>query len=791
VIQISANSFTSYPTPNIRVIPAVPTDMQTPILQILGGFFFPGSQVLVNGSPRTTTYGSEVEISAALTAADVAQGGELIVTVTNPAPGGGSSNSYPVAVYVPIRNFTFRHTLYDAHSGHLFSSVDPISATDPGQVVVTDPATAKVLSAWTVGGGPNQLAISDDGTLLYVGLDGDAKVAQVATATGKVNFAGGIGLDLDFHNPMVADALQVLPGHAHSWAVTQCGVGFTSCGNGIAIFDDSVERASAVTQNELQADALLFIGSSGATLYGTTLNETPSTFYEFAIGTSGIALSQAITNFLGASPGGGPLDTDGTSIYVGNGQVINPATLAVSSTSFPVAFSPAALKVDTAASRIYFAEFPAQDNFFINYEIAAFGLANQAALGSIQFTEQQQAESLHRWGANGLALASQNAILLLQTSLTNNSLPASQFYVTGVNPANVASGSPDTTIVISGNGITATDTITANGAPLKSSGATAAQISAIVPAGLLAIGGSVQIAVTDTGGNVRYLVLTVNGAAPSNVVLSTSVLNFPSQILGSTTTQNVTLSNNGGTALTVSAITASGDFSQTNNCSSVAAGANCTIAVTFAPTATGSRAGSLQITENDVTKMQIVALNGIGGDVQIAATGAGGTSATVTSGQSASYSLAITPQGGVTGSLTFNCTGLPLHAACTFSPPSATLGAAPVTVSVTIATSQPSASLFPQNFPSRAAVVTLASLLLLPLGLRRKRMPGFARTRCALCLILALALLPIAGCGGGGSSTQPPPPPTTLTTPPGSYTVNFVITMGQVSRTTPLTLTVK
>ncbi len=53
--------------------------------------------------------------------------------------------------------------------------------------------------------------------------------------------------------------------------------------------------------------------------------------------------------------------------------------------------------------------------------------------------------------------------------------------------------------------------------------------------------------------------------------------------------QVVTLSNSGNASLSITSILASAQFAQTNTCgSSVAAGANCTISVTFTPTASGS-----------------------------------------------------------------------------------------------------------------------------------------------------------------------------------------------------------
>jgi hypothetical protein len=62
-------------------------------LKVLGNGFVPGSVVNWNGSPRTTTFDNSGQVSAQITAADVATAGSASVTVVNPAPGGGTSNT--------------------------------------------------------------------------------------------------------------------------------------------------------------------------------------------------------------------------------------------------------------------------------------------------------------------------------------------------------------------------------------------------------------------------------------------------------------------------------------------------------------------------------------------------------------------------------------------------------------------------------------------------------------------------------------------------------------------------
>jgi len=96
------------------------------------------------------------------------------------------------------------------------------------------------------------------------------------------------------------------------------------------------------------------------------------------------------------------------------------------------------------------------------------------------------------------------------------------------------------------------------------------------------------------GGTIFVLAaLPVAGISPTS-------LTFASQDVGTTgPPQPVTLSNTGPAPLAVSSILPSGDFGESDNCNgSVAAAGSCTINVTFTPTQTGTRTGSLTITDN-------------------------------------------------------------------------------------------------------------------------------------------------------------------------------------------------
>ena len=62
-------------------------------LTVNGSGFVSNSTVRWNGSDRTTTFVSSTQLTAAISAADIAVAGTAKVTVFNPSPGGGGSNT--------------------------------------------------------------------------------------------------------------------------------------------------------------------------------------------------------------------------------------------------------------------------------------------------------------------------------------------------------------------------------------------------------------------------------------------------------------------------------------------------------------------------------------------------------------------------------------------------------------------------------------------------------------------------------------------------------------------------
>jgi hypothetical protein len=152
-----------------------------------------------------------------------------------------------------------------------------------------------------------------------------------------------------------------------------------------------------------------------------------------------------------------------------------------------------------------------------------------------------------------------------------------------------------------------------------------------------------SLTVTHSASNSpQSVALSGSGAAP--VTLSANNRAFASRLVGTTSgVQTVTVTNNLNTQLLFSSIAASGDFAvASNTCGSgIGAGLQCTIGVTFTPTALGLRQGTLTINYNAFGSPSLVALSGTGND-------AGLTSITVSPANS-SIGVGATQQFTATG----------------------------------------------------------------------------------------------------------------------------------------------
>lgn len=291
-------------------------------------------------------------------------------------------------------------------------------------------------------------------------------------------------------------------------------------------------------------------------------------------------------------------------------------------------------------------------------------------------------------------------------------------------------------------------------------------------------------------GNPHIVTLSGTGMA-ATAQLSASSLNFVALTVGTTSSsQAITVTNSGNGALTVASVVATGDYAQTNNCTSVTpSGGTCAIQVTFTPTSSGTRTGTVTLTDTAANSPQMITLSGSGIDFGMPSSG--GTS-TIKAGATATYSLSISPVGGTFSSaVSLICAGVPAFSTCTLNPTSVTPGANPTTVSVSIKTTGTTAQLVLPGAAQRPmfALWTLTSgfglfgMFLLGAGSGRKR-----GRMLLLVMVLIVGTVFWVGCGTSHTTVAPPPG---NSTPAGTYTVLVVGTSGSVQHFSSLTLVVQ
>src|SRR5262249_5960496 len=150
---------------------------------------------------------------------------------------------------------------------------------------------------------------------------------------------------------------------------------------------------------------------------------------------------------------------------------------------------------------------------------------------------------------------------------------------------------------------------------------------------------------TDNAPGSPHIVQLTGSGTVAVANLSPTSLSFGSQAVGTTSAQEeVTLTNSGGAPLNINRIATAGDFSQTNKCgASLDAGSHCTISVTFAPSDTGNRTGTLSVTDDAAGSPHTVTLSGTGeaASLGLEASDGSSTSVSVHAGSSATFNLSI------------------------------------------------------------------------------------------------------------------------------------------------------
>lgn len=383
------------------------------VITITGRDFVGQPTVEWNGNALVTTAVSNTELQATVPASDLTAAGQASVTVMNPSPVGGSSNSLPFSINPPaaagnqiaVYAVGGNDLVWNFQAQKIYVSVPAIQGDLGNTMTVVDPVAGTVSPSPFVGSEPGNLSISSDDQYLYAGMYGENSVQRFVLP--------GLSPDIDWH--LGADpfdgayfplSLQVAPGSPHTTAVNLGNfIVSPSSEGGIVIYDDATPRPIIAPGwgSSVYSYASLQWGGDVTTLYAPA-QEEPTDFYVLAVSPSGVTLAHDYPGAVTVTLSGFGIHYDaGTGlVYVDGGQVINPTTGA---TVGNYGASGIALP-DSALDVVFFLGQTAAQVGTSNFTVESFDQQKFTSIASITVPNVVGTPTdLIRWGTNGLAFA--------------------------------------------------------------------------------------------------------------------------------------------------------------------------------------------------------------------------------------------------------------------------------------------------------------------------------------------------------------------------------------------------
>jgi hypothetical protein len=476
-----------------------------------GAHFESTSEVQWNGSALATTFVSSTQLTASVPASNLSNAGSEQVNVTTPSVGtSGSVVFYVVSGSTRISAIqAYAHDLiWDSARARLYASLDVSNAANGNTVAVINPVTGGIEKTQTAGTGSDLLALSSDGSYLWVAEDESSVVQRFIMPS----LAPDISISLQnsaFHPPNTAVALAAAPGSPHTVAMA-IGSYQSSPENtgGVAVYDDATVRGTGLESGPPGSGNMEWLqwGLDDTAIFGGAINQIPPMYDIMTAGPSGLTIT---SNPVYALYWKGHFDPKTQNIYDDGGQVLEAATgRAVGNFSLnTLVQGPTYCAVDSAQGVVFFLGQPTNGNPEYDYAIQAYDQKTFKLLGTLQLPLiNGVATKLIRWGNSGLAFTvvphpfQTNApdpgyIYLVDGSFVNpnvtpdfssgagaQSLPA----FTSMTPESAPAGASDTLLTVKGANLQPGAVVYWNSVPLSSTFENETELEATIPATKLA-----------------------------------------------------------------------------------------------------------------------------------------------------------------------------------------------------------------------------------------------------------------------------------------------------------------
>jgi hypothetical protein len=441
-------------------------------LSVNGSSFVASSAVQWNGQALSTTFVSDTQLTAAVPASDIATAGTATVTVSSPAPGGGTSTAA-------------RFDINGTNPAPAIATLVPSSVTTGGAAFTLAVNGSNFVASSTVNWNGAALAttyISDTNLTASVSASDIASAGTASVTVSSPAPGGGTSavsdLSITSTNPVPAISA-VAP-----TTVTAGGTAFT-----LTVSGGSFVSSSAVNWNGA-ALATTFVSSN-------KLTASVSAADVASAGTASVTVSSP-------APGGGK---SGVSTFTITSTNLVPTISALAPASVTAGSAAFTLSVDgsgfVSSSKVNWNGAALTTTFVSDAKLSASVPASSvAASGSASVTVSTPAPG---GGTSGVST---------ENITSTNPVPA----ISALAPTSTSAGGAAFTLTVNGNGFVSSSKVNWSGAALPTTYVSASQLTAAVPASDIAGTGSASISVTNPapgGGTSATAPLTVSASAPT------------------------------------------------------------------------------------------------------------------------------------------------------------------------------------------------------------------------------------------------------------------------------------
>ncbi len=761
-------------------------------LTVNGTNFVSGATIQWNGSALATSFVNSTQLTAAISASDVATAGTVSVTVANPSPGGATSGALTFTINAPpsiaigsvsvasltlIQGGGSQSVTVSLTRTDYTDNITLAASTLPSGVTATytQPGTGSSGSISLQAAGNAALVTGQTITITASG-------SGVSSVTSTFSLTVSPPASIVISSVSVASLTLIQGGSSQSVTVNLTRTDYT---------DNITLAASTLPSGVTATYTQPGTGSSGSIGLQAAGNAALVTGQTITITASGSGVSAATSSFtltVNAPPSIAISSVSPSSVTLVQGGSAQTVTVNLTATNY------------TGSVTLVTSALP-------NGVTATYTQPGTGNLGSITLQAANNATPLSGQTVAVTASGSGVSSVSATFSLTVSATPS--IAISSVSPSSVTlvQGGSAQTVTVNLTATNYTGSVTLTNTTLPSG------VTATYTQPGTGTSGSISLQAASSAALVtgQTITITASGSGVSSVTATFNLtVSAPASIaISSVSPSSVTLIQGGSSQSATVNLTRS-NYTDSITLSIVTLPSGVT--ATYTQPGTGNSGSmSLQAASNAalVSGQTVTVMAGGSGASSVSATfsltvnptadfslSVSPTSYTVTAGGSATYTLSVTPAGGFNQQVALSCTGAPSAATCSISPSLVTLGgtnAAKPTVTVTTTARSlagPTRRLLPPGAMGPLAIPWVAWLLVLAtlssLAAMRRR-----RVRFSLAVLAATVLLMISWVACGGGLT---PAITTTGTPAGTYTLTisgtYVGASGNLTNSAKTTLTV-